>query len=306
VTRRYFGQQLLRGLPLLPALVRQCYGMFASGKALVVGPSANAAYQDTLNALTERLGTSGVETRLVDVQDESVLSQIEQARLWSAQVLVAVGLDAIDIANRSAWRGPVVSSMTLRIPPGIPNLVSSVLMDVPLSIVLNTLRACFPGKMKLGVLLNPGSGKDPAAVRSDCTHAGYMPVIAECPDPAALVQGLLSLRNAGVDFALAFADSSLYNAATIKPLVITSIEQRIPLVGFSASFVRAGAAVGVYADLKEIGRQTADACLRVIGGVRGAEVENARSVRVGVNIRVAHLIGLSIRSNATPEMVLFK
>ena len=75
-----------------------------------------------------------------------------------------------------------------------------------------------------------------------------------------------------VDFLLCFPDPDLYNPVTIKPLVMASLEGRLPLVGFSPAFVRAGAAAGIYPDYRETGRQTAEMAQRLLhGDDRGGE-----------------------------------
>jgi ABC-type uncharacterized transport system substrate-binding protein len=102
-----------------------------------------------------------------------------------------------------------------------------------------------------------------------------------------------------VDFVLCFADPDLYNAVTIKPLVLASLEQRLPLVGFSPAFVRAGAAAGIFPDYADMGRQSAEMALRMLRGEdRAVENEWPRKIRVAINQRVAHLLGVEFHPDA--------
>jgi putative ABC transport system substrate-binding protein len=290
------GVPLLAGAPSSPG----------SGKVLLVGPSTNAAYQETFSEILERLQSRAVETVVLDARGESGVAEFAKAMSAGPRLVVAVGSEAVEWAARGKWQVPVVTSMTLRPPARWATLVSSVVLAVPLATVLMKLKSCFAGRSRLGILINPASGDGRATIVADCSRAGFTPEIAECPTPADLVSRFIALKERKVDFALCFADSSLYNAATIKPLVMASLEQRIPLVGFSAGFVRAGAAVGVYADLKAFGRQTAEAALLYLANRGASEPEPPRSVQVAINQRVARLIGLEYRESEIPEVVIFR
>jgi ABC-type uncharacterized transport system substrate-binding protein len=84
----------------------------------------------------------------------------------------------------------------------------------------------------------------------------------------------------------------LYNSATVKPLVLASLEQRLPIVGFSESFVRAGALIGICPDFHELGRETGELILRLLDGKGPLLDEDKRKVTVAVNLRISRLIGV--------------
>jgi len=112
-----------------------------------------------------------------------------------------------------------------------------------------------------------------------------------------LLKAVASLKGK-VDFLLCSPDPDLYNAVTIKPLILASLDGRLPVVGFSPAFVRAGAAAGIYADYRESGRQAAAMATRLLRGEERAAVEEPSKVRVAVNQRMLHLLGLEFRSGA--------
>jgi ABC-type uncharacterized transport system substrate-binding protein len=111
----------------------------------------------------------------------------------------------------------------------------------------------------------------------------------ECAGPAQLLQVFQSLKDQ-VDLVLCFPDASLYNSATVKPLVLASLRYRLPLVGFSESFVRAGAAVGIYPNFREIGAQTADLALKALNRQPASRSETPRKYRVAVNQNITRLL----------------
>jgi ABC-type uncharacterized transport system substrate-binding protein len=156
------------------------------------------------------------------------------------------------------------------------------------------LRKLFPGRTRLGLILGPRGrpweGNSPAAVAS---REGFTLVTVPCQGQEELLAAFDSLARQ-TDFVLALPDSLLYNAATVKPLIISSLEKRIPILGFSLSFVRAGAAAGFYADFGGVGVQAAEAARRILAGEPaparrcparrrgGGEPASASTARAGV------------------------
>jgi len=73
---------------------------------------------------------------------------------------------------------------------------------------------------------------------------------------------------------------------------MASIEHGLPLIGFSAAFVRAGAAAGIFADFRDAGRQAAESALNYEPGRGARPPEPPRRWTVAVNQRVIRLLGL--------------
>ena len=60
------------------------------------------------------------------------------------------------------------------------------------------------------------------------------------------------------DVLLALPDASVYNAGTIKSILLTTYRHKVPVIGFSESFVRAGALAAMHSSSKQLGKQTAE------------------------------------------------
>jgi ABC-type uncharacterized transport system substrate-binding protein len=120
-----------------------------------------------------------------------------------------------------------------------------------------------------------------------------------------LIRLFLGLRGK-TDFVIVLPDSSLYNNTTVSPLIVASLENQLPLVAFSSSFVRAGAAVGIYPDFHDIGAQTAGLAVRYCATQAALPEEGPRKLTVAVNQRVARLLGLEFKQPKSGGLVVFK
>jgi ABC-type uncharacterized transport system substrate-binding protein len=123
---------------------------------------------------------------------------------------------------------------------------------------------------------------------------GFSVQITDCRNPEELLQALRSLKGR-VDFVLCLPDTVLYNGTTVKPIILASLESHLLIVGFSQSFVRAGAAIGVYPDFRDIGIQTGAIAQRQLAGQPVAAEEGPRKLVVAVNQRVIRLLGIEYK-----------
>jgi ABC-type uncharacterized transport system substrate-binding protein len=97
------------------------------------------------------------------------------------------------------------------------------------------------------------------------------------------------------DIVLALPDNSIYNNATVQALILASLQSGTPVVGFSAAFVRAGAAAGIFADFRDAGRQAAEIALHA----RPSRTpDQPRKLTVAVNQRIVRLLGVKYDHNA--------
>jgi putative ABC transport system substrate-binding protein len=128
-------------------------------------------------------------------------------------------------------------------------------------------------------------------MKAAARQSGFSIEMAECTRPGELIPAFLSLRER-VDFIWCLPDSDLYNSATVKPLVIASLTNRLPIIGFSESFVQAGAVLGVYPDFEGAGRQTGELVKRYLAGAALPPNERLKSIRASFNLQVARLLGL--------------
>ncbi len=108
---------------------------------------------------------------------------------------------------------------------------------------------------------------------------------------AAAIQELFGRKS---DLIWTTADSSIYNRAIVKSLLLASLRHGTPVFGFSGSFVKAGALFGLDADPVTQGEFAAS----IVKGCLGLPTERpcllASGVTLSVNLVVAKRLGITL------------
>jgi putative tryptophan/tyrosine transport system substrate-binding protein len=217
------------------------------------------------------------------------------------RVIVAVGARALQDVQVRKPAAPVLAALVLR--GKEPDGAGHVDLDIALPLQLGVMKALLPKCTRAGMIRNPQRCRYTAeALAARARKEGYTAEVVDCDGPAHLLKTMAALKGK-VDFVLCSPDPDLYNPVTIKPLVLASLESRLPLVGFSPAFVRAGAVAGIYPDYRDVGRQVAELALRAVRGEDRLPDEGPAKINVAVNQRVARLLGLDPRSALFPVEV---
>jgi ABC-type uncharacterized transport system substrate-binding protein len=305
-----------RSVILLAALAWPSIGFGAvhppapGDRVAIVTTSGVPAYDDVLEGLRQAVARQS--TCVLDLREkgaEQVLADV--LHLKTIRVIVGIGSEAVETVIAQHPSVPVIGAATtphLLTREAARRVVSIIPVQVPLPAVLEKVKRVFPARSRLAVIRNPAlpeSGAD--VLKAAAETAGFAPKIVDCAGPGQLLDTLQSLKGQ-VDLVLCFPDASLYNSATIKPLVLASLRHRLPLIGFSESFVRAGATLGVYQDFTEAGVRAADLVVKVLNGQAVPRIESPRKCRVAVNQNITRLLGLSFNqpSGAGEDFVVIR
>jgi len=264
---------------------------------LVVSESGVDAYNEAVGGISSVLpaGTFRVIDTAAKTSDRDLRGALEDGEY---RVAIAVGSRALAAVRAHHPAEPVIAAMVLDENHEEPGL-RRVALEVHVTAQLAAMRSLWPGRTRAGILRNPALARyAPDQLESLARKEGFSLLVIDCDSPARLLTALGGFKGK-VDFVLCLPDPELYNAVTIKPLVMASLEHRLPLVGFSPAFVRAGAAAGIFPDYGDVGRQSAEWALRLVRGEdRGAEKESPRKVRIAVNQRVTRLEGIELHPDA--------
>jgi ABC-type uncharacterized transport system substrate-binding protein len=244
----------------------------------------------------------------LDVLDTAKLDRDALAarmRQDEPQLVVAIGGAAVALAAVSS-RAPVIATMIMR-SAYVGSLQAGLVLDVGPEAVVKAVRKLFPGRIRFGAILAPDHAASFGPVLSSLARQYGLEVhVEKCSGPGELMTRFASLRER-VDFVWLYPDTSFYNSTTMEPLIQASLDTRLPIIGFSESFVRAGAPVGLYPDFEDVGRQTAELVGDFLRGKRVSGEHRIRKTWIGLNRHVLRFLDLQpSRADRDPNVVVVK
>ena len=285
---------------------------FRTGRAahtapvVVISGSLTEVFADGIKGIQASLAGISQSAVVVHLKAERAAEELEKSLAsGGARLLVAIGIEAGRIVLARRVEAPVVATMILRDDLGViaeksvTHPSASVCVDVELGDILSQVQPAIPAAKRFGTIGNPARESFTEAAKR-ARARGFQLQVAHAAGPEGLLPALLSLRGKA-DLIVCMPDSSLYNSATLTPLLRSSLENRLPLIGYSASFVRAGAAAGVFPNYYEIGVQTGDLARRILNGEASGSVESPKILNVAVNRRVMRLLGMNYQEPPEPR-----
>jgi ABC-type uncharacterized transport system substrate-binding protein len=116
------------------------------------------------------------------------------------------------------------------------------------------------------------------------------------PGSASSLHASLQELMQGSDVLLALPDVEIYNTSTIRNILLATYRSKVPLIGFSPAYVRAGALCAVFSTPAQIASQSL-AIIRDYAETRALPApQYAKEFEVSVNEQVARSLGLNIKS----------
>ena len=170
--------------------------------------------------------------------------------------------------------------------------ISAVFLDQPPARQMELARLAIPSLRALGVLLGGESKAAAAALEKAARERGFellaRQVVGDGLFPA--LQALLP----EVDGLLAVPDPLVFNSQTATNILAATYRRRIPLIGFSPAYARAGALVSLYSSPDQIGVRGGEVLRQAFSSRILPPPQWPRDFVVRVNQDVARSLGLSI------------
>lgn len=264
---------------------------------------ANEAFRNA--RLTETITAYGLGG------DESKWGEIlKKVREEQPHLIMTFGTFATELAMRDVKDIPIVFSTVLN--PEESGIVESLTshngnvtgasLDVPFETQFSYILRILPHATKIGVLYNPEeTGRIVEKARSAALKMGLTLIAEPVMDESNLPRAVHRIMEK-IDVLWSVADSTVFSPPAVNQIIVDAIEHKIPFMGLSPSFVKAGALFSVKWDDTDIGRQAGEAAVRIISRPEKASnipVSTPRNISLSINLRTATAIGVAV-----PEKIL--
>lgn len=267
-----------------------------AASVLVVLSESSPIYLEFADVLRKELVRDAVTLEVVAITSDAPW----QTGPTEHSLVVTVGSRAAEAAANRDIRVPLLYTLLPRSAVERINATrkedkrnSAIYIDQPPARYIDLLRIALPEFDRVGLFAGPDSRE--AAMRlaymaRDRRMKAQIEPINNEHDIYPAIQRMFAEPGA----LLATADTAVFNSQTIPSILLSAYRRRVPVVGFSQSYVKAGAVVALYSTPSQIAQQAAEIVRQALAGQGLPSAQYPRYFQVGVNARVAKSLDLQI------------
>lgn len=175
-----------------------------------------------------------------------------------------------------------------------PHTFSAIYLDQPIHRQVRLIAAILPGKRNVGLLYSTPP-KELAQIRQELNDHG-LTLHEKAVDPALPLSVALEDILGSSEALLALPDAAVYNDTTIRNILLATYRSGIPLIGFSAGYVKAGALCAMFSTPAQVATQTAALILQFGDTHALPATQYPLEFEVMVNEQVARSLGLQVKA----------
>lgn len=264
-------------------------------------PAYNAAQQGFMGVV----GSQARPTYYTLTGEPAVARKVAaEIRSSSPTLVLALGTEAADQVGGAVGRIPVVFAMV--VDPVQSGLVSNparpgktmtgVSLAITPSETLQILKRAVPTAQRVGVIYDPAQSQRAVRAMTDAAPSHGLQIVTRSVRSAAEVPRAAEALRGKIDVLYAPVDGTVYSPQSAKFVLLFALRNGIPVVGFSANLVEAGALLALYPDYTDIGRQAGYLAQRVLSGESAGSIPLAkpRKSLLAINLSVERTLGLTI------------
>jgi ABC-type uncharacterized transport system substrate-binding protein len=269
--------------------------------ALAQEPSILIAYEERSEFVASVI--SHLETNLKDIatlsqfnisnkSDSEILAQAEH------NLILTLGTRATDVFLDHNIRTPIISLLMPKQSwqkihqdhKDFTNL-HCIVLDQPVNRQLLLVDQLFNKQTAIGVVLGPYSLDIEKELENQAQRNRQILETRSIQSADQLMPALRDLLEE-VDVLLALPDTLVYNKQTIQGILLLTYRHKIPLIGFSQAYSRAGAAVSIYSEPDQIARHATELVQDVLNKSAVDNMYYPKYFTVQFNQQVAKTLGM--------------
>ncbi len=176
---------------------------------------------------------------------------------------------------------------------------SSLLIDQPLQRHFHLITAILGKQKKAGILLGPTTRQNEKDIERAASLAGHDLVEEFVADNSQLMTSLRRV-NTQADVLLTLPDPQVFNRKTARGILLSTYRHKLPIIGFSRAYVKAGAIAAVYSQPEQISDQTVKLVRYYLEhGYFSKRQYYPENFSVALNGKVARSLGINLDASST-------
>ena len=229
----------------------------------IVMSNASTTNNEFIEEFKDTLSKDQSHTMQVKVIDLSEVDGLTVAE--NSELVVALGVRALQASSKLKHTTPVLGVFVplptfnqLMYKSGRRlGIFSAIVLDQPFKRQIGLAKIAIPEAKNMAILLGATSNRYEDFLREAAEQNGFNVDVRELESSADLIPTLESIFNTN-DVLLAIPDPIVYNRETVQPILLTSYRHQVPVIGYSKSYVKAGALASVFSNAKQLATQAAE------------------------------------------------
>ena len=272
------------------------------GKKIVIVPSTEAApYLKAQQAIEKHLASQGHMTEVILLKD--LEKKIDTLINDETKAVVAIGSQATTQLHKQI-KPPILLTYCMVAEPAKLGLekdppLQGISTDIPLKSQFKLISEALPKVRTVGMLYKSQTKEGKfflKKVQAILPKGWQLKAIAidEKKKYKTVSKAIEALFESQIDVVWTYPDSSIYDRATVRSLLLTSIRKNVPVFGFSLGFVKAGALLGMAINPETQGKKAAELTLELLQHQDTSRTENDEKEKfeIALNIIVAEQIAV--------------
>lgn len=209
-------------------------------------------------------------------------------------LVFTVGTPAARFMREQGGSIPFVYAMIVD-PSSLGLVTGGAVMEVEASVQFEFIRKYFPRIRRVGVVYSAQRNRESVSLLKEKKPDDFSLVMLSAETPEEVAKAVSKLSS-DADCLLMVTDAVIYSPQTITPLILQTIQNGLPIIAISPSFVKAGALAAVYPDYKDNGALAAEVAARYFNGesLQSISVQRASRTRTAINLIVARRLRVSV------------
>jgi putative ABC transport system substrate-binding protein len=265
-------------------------------------------YNIALEGFNEVIAAKKVRCNTIVYNLDDSAETLQKIRESEPDVILAIGTRATSLITKSFKDTPIVFSAVLYPVASkfVPDMkrpggnVTGASMDVPIERQFKTLSEIVPELKRVGVLYSPQETQPVIEEAVRVAELMNLELLAEQVNSVSDVDDALKkLNRQKMDALWSVVDGIVLNDAAKGYIGKYVVRRGIPFMVPSKIYINDGALVALTADVRDCGRQAGEIVVKILNGdkPKNIPVATARTVEMGLNLRTAEHIRLTIPQN---------
>lgn len=267
---------------------------------VVVSAKSTGPYELVLNGFRSSLEDRGIRGRFdvhtVGNEMDEVDRILNGAETSGADLILTIGSNITERVAQRSPKIPVIYSLVMD-SDGMKRFdCTGVVLEFSIDAHFEWMRRFLPKTRRIGILYNPEvNGKRVEQAKHRAAQMGLI-IEAETVEKPQDIPAALDRIAKKVDVLWGIPDEIVLNPKTAKQLLLFCYRNRIPFVGPSKAWVKAGALYALDRDYADIGSQCADMANAILVGkeAKNIKCETPKKISYFVNMNTVRHMKLNI------------